>query len=266
MKKLPTALTVPSSSFRVWLTIAPPLEASAPALGRLRVGRRAGRCRRRRIRRLRGGIAEVEIAGVDAVLLEEGFDVDELRLDRVAQHGGLLRDGGAAEKDHARQQAGEHQADDRQPQRMRQPDDAAEQFGHGVERDAEQHAGEDQEQRRGEIPGEQQQRGEQHDADAADRDRPGQIVAGLQPIVSRNCHVDSSLLRSCAHSFAKRGPGSSRDDGRAGLTIRPADRPAASGRTAGAWRSRRIRNRPARENSNAADAEQHVDPAPLAQA
>ena len=34
MKKLPTALTVPSSNLRVWLTIAPPLEASAPALGR----------------------------------------------------------------------------------------------------------------------------------------------------------------------------------------------------------------------------------------
>ena len=34
MKKLPTALTVPSSSFRVWLTIAPPPEARAPALGR----------------------------------------------------------------------------------------------------------------------------------------------------------------------------------------------------------------------------------------
>jgi len=36
MKKLPTALTVPSSSFSVWLTIAPPEEASSPALGRLR--------------------------------------------------------------------------------------------------------------------------------------------------------------------------------------------------------------------------------------
>ena len=34
MKKLPTALTVPSRSFNVWLTMAPPPEASAPALGR----------------------------------------------------------------------------------------------------------------------------------------------------------------------------------------------------------------------------------------
>ena len=32
MKTLPTAPTVPSSSFRVWLTIAPPLEASALGL------------------------------------------------------------------------------------------------------------------------------------------------------------------------------------------------------------------------------------------
>ncbi|MGY3649903.1 hypothetical protein ACVWW2_005194 [Bradyrhizobium sp. LM4.3] len=31
MKMLPTALIVPSSSLKVWLTIAPPLEASAPA-------------------------------------------------------------------------------------------------------------------------------------------------------------------------------------------------------------------------------------------
>src|SRR5450755_743795 len=38
MKKLPTALTVPSSSLRVWLTIAPPLEARSPGLGRLCVG------------------------------------------------------------------------------------------------------------------------------------------------------------------------------------------------------------------------------------
>jgi len=35
MKKLPTALTVPSSNLSVWLTIAPPLEAIVPALGRL---------------------------------------------------------------------------------------------------------------------------------------------------------------------------------------------------------------------------------------
>ena len=186
MKKLPTALTVPSSSFKVWLTIAPPLEASAPALGRDVLGAPArgvdpcvvdpagvaGAAR----------VAEFEIAGVDAVPLQELLDGDQLRLDGVAQHGGLLRDGGAAEEDHAGQQRREHQADDGQPQRVRQLDHAAEHIGHGVERDAQQHAGEDQEQRRGEIPGEQQQRGKADDADAADRYRPCQIVASLQTV------------------------------------------------------------------------------------
>src|SRR5712671_4727686 len=38
MKKFPTALTVPNSNLKVWLTMAPPLEASAPAPGRLCVG------------------------------------------------------------------------------------------------------------------------------------------------------------------------------------------------------------------------------------
>ena len=205
MKKLPTALTVPSRSFKVWLTIAPPLEASVPALGRLCVGAGAGRCRSPVGMDVRRGLAEIEIAGVDAVSLEESFDVDQLRFDRVAQRGGLLRDRGAAEEDHARQQASEHQADDRQPQRMRQPDDAAEQIGHGVERDAEQHAGKDQKQRRGEIPGEQQQRGESDDADAADRYRPCQITTGGTTII--NGHWQNRFLfevYSGSHSFVKR--------------------------------------------------------------
>ena len=42
MKKFPTALTVPNSNLRVWLTIAPPLEAIAPALGRLRAAAAPG--------------------------------------------------------------------------------------------------------------------------------------------------------------------------------------------------------------------------------
>ena len=46
MKKLPTALTVPRISFRLWPKIAPPLEASVPALGRLWVGAGLGRGRR----------------------------------------------------------------------------------------------------------------------------------------------------------------------------------------------------------------------------
>ena len=56
---------------------------------------------------------------------------------------------------------------------------AAERIGQRVEADAEQHAGEDQEQGGGKIPGEHQQCREQHDADAADGDRPGQIGAGF---------------------------------------------------------------------------------------
>jgi len=103
----------------------------------------------------------------------------------------LLHDGGATEKDHARQQAGEHQADNRQPQRMRQSDQAAEHIGHGVERDTEQHSGKDQKQRRGEIPGENQQSGKCDDADAANRYRPCQIVAGRMAMVSRDGHIDS---------------------------------------------------------------------------
>ena len=35
MKKLPTAPTVPSTIFQVWLRMAPPLDAMVPALGRL---------------------------------------------------------------------------------------------------------------------------------------------------------------------------------------------------------------------------------------
>ncbi len=62
---------------------------------------------------------------------------------------------------------------------MRQPHDAPEQVAHGVEGDTEQDAGKYQKQRRREVPGEGEQGGEQHDADAADRYRPRQIVAGL---------------------------------------------------------------------------------------
>ena len=196
--------------------MAPPLAAIVPALGSewgVGVGRPARHHPRRR------QAAEIEEAGVDAVPFQKALDVDQLRFERVAQRRGLLRDRGAAEEDDARQHACDHQADHRQPQRMRQPHDAPEQIAHGVEGDAEQHAGKYQKQRRGEIPGEREQGGEQHDADAADRYRPRQIVAGLKAIVSRTCHVDSfsqDILRR--QSFAKIGPGSSRSV-RAGLTL-----------------------------------------------
>jgi hypothetical protein len=55
-----------------------------------------------------------------------------------------------------------------------------------------------QEQRRRELPGERKQGREQHDADAADRYRPCQIVAGLKAIVSGTCHVDSLLQNIAA--------------------------------------------------------------------
>jgi hypothetical protein len=74
---------------------------------------------------------------------------------------------------------------------MRQPHHAPEQVAHGVEGDAEQHAGKQQEQCRGEVPGEGKQGSKQHDADAADPYRPRQIAAGLKAIVSRTGHVDS---------------------------------------------------------------------------
>ena len=44
------------------------------------------------------------------------------------------------------------------------------------------------------------------DADAADRYRPCQIVAGLKTIVSRDCHVDSFSVRSTA-LFRQNAPG-----------------------------------------------------------
>ena len=55
----------------------------------------------------------------------------------------MLGDSGAAEKDHSRQETRKHQAYNREPQRMRQPDDAAQHRGHGVKRNAKQHSRED---------------------------------------------------------------------------------------------------------------------------
>src|ERR1700676_3710675 len=94
--------------------------------------------------RLSAGSAKSKIAGIEAISVKESFDVGQLRLDRAAQYGCLLRDGGAAEEDHAGQQPSEYQTDNRQPQRMRQPDDAAKLIGQGVERHTEQDSGEDQ--------------------------------------------------------------------------------------------------------------------------
>ena len=63
------------------------------------------------------------------------------------------------------------------------------------------------------------QRREQHDADAADRYRPRQIVAGQKTIVSRTCHVDSFPQNIPGASLSRKfAPGSS-GEARAGLTL-----------------------------------------------
>ena len=41
------------------------------------------------------------------------------------------------------------------------------------------------------MPGEDQKGGKQHDTDAADRDGPGQVVAGPESLVSEDCHIVS---------------------------------------------------------------------------
>jgi hypothetical protein len=177
MKKFPTALAVPRISFRLWLKIAPPLAAIAPALGSVwGVGAAAaGAASSDGEDRLPKSKKPVSMP----FLSRETLDADELRFERVAQRRRLLGDRGAAEKEDARQHARDHQADQGQPQRMRQPHHAPEQVAHGVEGDAEQDAGKYQEQRRGEVPGKGEQGGEQHNTDAADRDRPRQCGEGL---------------------------------------------------------------------------------------
>src|SRR5947199_7287632 len=94
-----------------------------------------------RRRRTLGAATEVEIAaGVDAAPLEESFEADQLPFYGVTECRCLLGDSGAAEKDHSRQETRKHQAYNREPQRMRQPDDAAQHRGHGVKRNAKQHS------------------------------------------------------------------------------------------------------------------------------
>jgi len=63
---------------------------------------------------------------------------------------------------------------------MRQRDEPAELAGRGIERYREQDAGKNQEERCRKKPGESQERRKEHCADAADRNRPGQIVTRLK--------------------------------------------------------------------------------------
>jgi hypothetical protein len=62
-----------------------------------------------------------------------------------------------------------------------------------------------QQDRRGEVPRKQQQRDEEDHADAADRDRPREIIAGLKALLGRIWHVVSFLLGRATHSPKRAG-------------------------------------------------------------
>src|SRR5579872_2102151 len=153
-------------------------------------------------------IGEIEIAGVDAVAVEEGFHSDELRLDRIAQRGCLLRNGRAAEKNHTGEQSGKHNTDDGKPQPVWCRKDAAEQVGEGVERHAEQHAGKDQKQRRSERPGKKHEACEGDGGDAANREGPGEVASRLKTIIRWLRHDSRFSLSSSL--FRQKCPRSSR--------------------------------------------------------
>ncbi|MHC2195942.1 hypothetical protein ACVJF1_008575 [Bradyrhizobium diazoefficiens] len=196
---------------KVWLTIAPPLDARAPAPGKLPRGAVFGvGVDPASVEAAGAALPKSKKAGVDTVGVEKGLHVGDLRPDGLAEQRGLFGDGGAAEIGDACEHQGQRDADDRKPHCVRQVHAAAECIGQRVEADAEQHAGEDQEQGGGKIPGEGEQRRDQHDADAADRDGPGQVAAGPGSFISGNCHVVSFWEGRRAHSFAKSYLGSSR--------------------------------------------------------
>ena len=148
----------------------------------LHVGQGCRACRRcggaGRVRR--NGI-EIEIARIDAVRLEERLEIHDLRFDRAAQCGRLLGDGGAAEREDTGHHRREQQADQEEARRMRPRHHLLELVRHRGQRHAEQHAGEDQEQGRGEFPGEDQERGEADGQNAADGDGPGEILTLVFP-------------------------------------------------------------------------------------
>src|SRR4051794_20874310 len=81
---------------------------------------------------------------------------------------------------------------------MRQTRMPAKRVGQRVEPKAQQHPGEDQEQGGREVPGEREQHGEQHHADAADRNAPSQIKTGR-----------GSFIRECDHAMSFRWTGGS---------------------------------------------------------
>ena len=107
------------------------------------------------------------------MLFEERFDGRDLRLERVAQNGGLPCDGCAAEEHHAGEHARQHDADQRKAERVWPAHHLLQKVRHGRKGDAEQDACEDEEQGGGVGPGEQQEGRKSDNADAAHRDRPG---------------------------------------------------------------------------------------------
>ncbi|MGY3649902.1 hypothetical protein ACVWW2_005193 [Bradyrhizobium sp. LM4.3] len=152
------------------------------------------------------------------MVVEEGLYVRDLRLDGLAQHRSLIGNGSAAEIADTREHYGQRGADDREPDRMGQVNAPPKRVGQRVEANAEQHAGEDQEQGGGKIPAEHQHCREQHDADAPDRDRPGQIVAGPGPFISGNGHI-GSFSRAAGGALFRQTRFRSRPRQRAGLTL-----------------------------------------------
>jgi hypothetical protein len=190
--KRPTTLTVPSKHLKGLADDRGGAGGKRRGAGKPRRsgwGRRAWRHSASRLCRGLSQAAKLQIAGVDASLLKEGFDIAELGFDGVAQRSCLPCNRGAAEDNGAGQCRCKRKARHREAQQLRQLDEAVKQLRHGVEGGAQQHARKNQEQCRGEDPDEGQQRCKQHGAGAADRDCPGQVVARRQALLARRHRI-----------------------------------------------------------------------------
>ena len=199
MKKLPTAPMVPRISFSVCVTIAPPPDAISPALGRLRCCAVAG-----------GSVVELGLPRSRKLVSTPWLSRKLLTL-MICDLMVLLSsaDCRAMVLPPSTTTPANIPESSRQTSTSRKPcadlDDAAEQVGDRTEEHAEQDAGENQEQRRGKIPGEPQQRRKGDRTDAADRDRPGQIVARLNARLIGSCHAASSPIVDSPVVFRQTG-------------------------------------------------------------